>query len=213
MKKTIKKKYRKCLRYFLNKKNRQRLENKNFTIISSNCIGGVIYNELGLKFQSPTINIYFKASDFVKFCKNLKYYLSLDLKPIIQDQLSYPVMKLGDITLYCVHYKSFEEVIESWDRRKKRVDFDNIFFIMIERDNCTYEDIVEFDNLPYKNKVIFVHKDMPKISSAYHINGTEVTNDKNHKVKGLMEYEGKFTGKRYIDEFDYVDFFNHNKEQ
>ena len=36
-----------------------------FTIISSNCIGGVIYSDLHRKFLSPTINLFFSAKDFL----------------------------------------------------------------------------------------------------------------------------------------------------
>ena len=46
---------------------------------------------------------------------------------------------------------------------------------MIERDGCTYEDILEFDNLSYKNKVVFVSKEMPEIKSAIHIPKTNET--------------------------------------
>ena len=41
-----------------------------FTIISSNCIGGVIYSDLHRKFLSPTINLFFSAKDFLKFVFN-----------------------------------------------------------------------------------------------------------------------------------------------
>ena len=36
-----------------------------FTIISQNCIGGVFYHDMGLPFQSPTINLVFKAPDLI----------------------------------------------------------------------------------------------------------------------------------------------------
>ena len=37
------------------------------------------------------------------------------------------------------------------------------FILFTDRDGCTEQDIVEFDNLPYKNKVIFVNKPHPNI--------------------------------------------------
>lgn len=36
---------------------RLRLENSDITILSNNCIGGIIYHKLGLRFKSPTINL------------------------------------------------------------------------------------------------------------------------------------------------------------
>ncbi|EHH1935591.1 DUF1919 domain-containing protein, partial [Vibrio parahaemolyticus] len=35
--------------------NLSRVEDKNFTIISQNCIGGSIYKDLSLPFNTPTI--------------------------------------------------------------------------------------------------------------------------------------------------------------
>lgn len=204
----IKKIYRQILRIRINRKNRKRLKNKNFSIIASNCIGGIIYHELGLQFKTPTINMYIESKDFIKFCKNLDFYLRQDLKPIEQNIEKYPIAKLHDVKLYCVHYKSFSDVKRDWEKRKKRVNLNNLFIMMSERDGCTYQDVIEFDNLPYKNKVIFVHKQMPEIKSAYYIRNTELKNDINNKIISLTEYKGRYTGKRYIDDFDYVDFLN-----
>lgn len=81
---------------------------------------------------------------------------------------------------------------------------------MSERDGCTDEDLKEFDSLKNKHKVVFVHEMMKNIKSAYYIKGTENNgDDKNiHKIIGLTAYTGKWTGKRYIDKFDYVNFLN-----
>lgn len=80
--------------------------------------------------------------------------------------------------------------------------------MMFERDGCTYEDIKEVDKLPYKNKVVFVHKDMPEIGSAVYIQNSELLGDPMQKIKILTKYKNWFTGKRLIDAFDYVSFFN-----
>lgn len=61
--------------------NKFKLENKKPSIIASNCNGGVIYHDLGLKFYSPTINLFLYPKDYLKFISNLKYYLSLELSP------------------------------------------------------------------------------------------------------------------------------------
>lgn len=53
IKESIKKNVRKYLRLPRNIKDRLRLRNKDFTLITSNCVGGIIYHELGLPFLSP----------------------------------------------------------------------------------------------------------------------------------------------------------------
>lgn len=84
---------------------------------------------------------------------------------------------------------------------------------MVERDGCTYEDIQAFDKLPYEHKVIFVHKPMPEIKSACYIPGTELDGTDGQWVQPLTSYIHRFTSKRYIDQFDYVEFLNTGKIQ
>lgn len=81
----LKKCYRELLRKHLNNKNQMLLRNHDFTIISSNCVGGIIYHELGERFLSPTINLWFEPNDFLKFASNFDFYLSQDLIEIVND--------------------------------------------------------------------------------------------------------------------------------
>lgn len=203
------KKYRSFLRLRRNHNNRKRLCNKDFTILSCNCIGGVIYHELHQPFLSPTVNLFFKANDFIKFLSNLTFYLEQPVTPVPEDDTTfvpppYPVGLLYDIKLYFVHYKTLEEAEAKWNERKKRINFSNLYIIMAERENCTYEDILAFDALPYEHKIIFTHKEYPEIKSAHCIPDT----DSGCCVRDLTAYLNRFTGTRYIDKFDYVDWFN-----
>lgn len=51
------------------------LKNQNFTIFCNVCIGGVIYSHLGMKFLSPTINLWISTEDFLKFLLNYNSYI------------------------------------------------------------------------------------------------------------------------------------------
>lgn len=200
--------YRALLRYPLDRHNRIHLKNKNFSILSANCTAGVIYHALGLPFLSPTLNLYFDVPDFIKFVSDPAIYLAAELVPCPSEK-PFPVAKLKDITLYFVHAASFEQARADWERRKNRINWQNIFIIMVERDGCRLEDIAAFDRLPYPHKVVFVHTPMPQFKSTFYIPGTE----KGKEVIPLTDYKGSFTGKRYIDDFDYVEFFNSGKLQ
>ncbi|HEU7505115.1 TPA: DUF1919 domain-containing protein [Streptococcus pneumoniae] len=209
----IKKIIRVFLRKSLVKDYRHRIQNKEFTLITSNCVGGLISHDLGLQFRSPTINMYIEAADFIQFCSHLERYLKEDLSFIEVNQDGHFVALCGDIKIYIVHYNSFEEFAKKWSERAKRVDFDQLYLMMSERDGCRYEDIVKFDTLPYKNKVIFTSKKMPEIQSAFYIPGIETKNNQKHKVKSVTTYLNSFTGKRYIDLFDFVEFLNTGRKQ
>lgn len=70
--------YRTFMRFGLNLHNRSRLTNKNFSIICNNCVGGILYHELGLKFMSPTINLFIEAGEYISFLKKMEYYLNYE---------------------------------------------------------------------------------------------------------------------------------------
>ena len=198
------KKYRHFLRKKLNLNNIKRLENKDFSIISQNCIGGVILHELNQRFNSPTVNLFFSAEDFLKFASNLEYYLGMELVQI-KTERPYPVGKLDDVTVYFMHYNSFQEASKKWMERIKRINWDNLYVMMSQTEGCTDLMVKEFDMLPFENKVIFTAKEYPDVKSAVYIKGSEISDC---MVKDLCQYKSKFTGERLIDDFDYVSFLN-----
>lgn len=134
--------------------------NKPYTLISSDCIGGVVYHDLNHSFDSPTINMAISASDFVKLCSNLKYYFSVDFVENVTKtvEFGYPVANIDDIELRLIHYSSFDYAKQCWLRRIKRINYNNIFFIMTDRNHCSDQDILNFEKLPYQNKICFVSR-------------------------------------------------------
>lgn len=137
---------------------RKRLKNKNFTLLTGNCIGGYIYHQLGLPFSSPTINLMILNRDFKKFILNLKHYLALTPTPFIDTRFpDVPSALLGDIILHFTHYNSSEEGIEAWEKRKKRIDFDNIYIIISDID-LTQNDIKDLMDVNCKKIVVMTSK-------------------------------------------------------
>lgn len=200
---------------------RNKLKTKRFSIISNTCIGGVIYHDMGVQFQSPTVNIYIRPHDFVHFCENIHYYLQLPLvEEAYNQKIGYPVAMLGDIKLYCKHYFSFDDVKMSWEKRKKRIDWDHSYFIMTDRDfvppisvtkticACSEETIRKFNNLPFQNKVCIVQNKnyVQKYESCRQLmKGC----DKN--CVGIITNIIGLSGKRmyqYVKNFDYIRFIN-----
>ena len=154
MRNVIAKYYRVVSRYFL----RKRLRNRDFTLLTNTCIGGIIYHELGLQFLSPTINLWMHDKDFYKFANKLEYYLSLSLR-FVESEENYPVAYLGDIPIHFNHYKTAEEAESKWNERKARIKYDNIFIICSDRpvDNqmVTREDMLSLKNVPCRGRVVF----------------------------------------------------------
>lgn len=192
------------LREKINLKNREKLKNKDFSLIASNCNGAFILHDLGLRFNSPTVNLFLYPSDFVKYTRNLKYYSSLELKFIKKENIDYPVGKLDDIEIYFMHYKTEEEAKQKWLERTNRINYDNIFILMTDRDGCSKEDLENFDKLEYKNKIVFTHILYKDIKSSYYIKSFE----NEEQVGHLFEFKSSDTGEKYYDDFDYIEWFN-----
>ncbi|QGM80863.1 DUF1919 domain-containing protein [Otariodibacter oris] len=190
------------LRQGLNTQNRKRLKAQNPTLLSSNCIGGFVLHDLNQKFNSPFINLYLTAKDFIQYLKHIEYYQHQSLQ-FITTEKRYPVAKLNDLTIHFMHYHSEQEAKQKWEIRTKRMNLENLFVVMTDRDGCTYQDLIEFDNLPFNHKIVFTHQHYPELKSAFYIAGFE----QNGMVGDLFEYTG-LSGKRYYDHFDFVDWFN-----
>lgn len=186
---------------------REALENKDFTIISSDCTGGVIYHELNQQFMSPTINMFMMAEDFITFCEDIEFWINQPMKSVDQTEYPYPVAQLGEeksIKLYLVHYDTFEEALEMWNRRKERINYNNMYLIMNDRNNCNFELMKRFDNLPYKNKILFTHLPQPEIKSSYCMKGME----EEEYVKTMTAFRNKFSLFKNYDQFDVVGWLN-----
>lgn len=122
------------------------------TIFTHCCWGGVTYNKLGLRFDSPFINMFEYQGQFVSFLKNPRVYM--ESEPVFkemrnEDGDSYPVAECRDMLLCFNHYRTFDEAKECWERRKKRIHWDNLFVLMWTDEREVLE---EFCKLPYEKK-------------------------------------------------------------
>lgn len=164
-------KINKCLRVKFSNIRQRGLKNKNFTIISNNCWGGMVYESYNLIKQSPTIGLFFHADDYIKFVSNIKYYINVRLKFIDIDKSknkewlvnevkygNHPIGVLDDIEIYFLHYKDEKEAEEKWNRRIERINFNNILFKFNDQNGCTIEHVKRFMQLPYENKLFFTVK-------------------------------------------------------
>lgn len=150
---------------------RKGLENTDFTIISNNCWGGMVYESYNLPKQSPTVGLFFMASDYILFVSDLKEYLSADLTFIRPQESkwkeefeqsesfgSYPIGKIKDVEIFFLHYHSEEEALSKWKRRCQRINWDRMLIKFNDQNGCTERELDCFMKLPYKNKLFLTCK-------------------------------------------------------
>ena len=194
---------------------KRRLKNQDITIIARDCVGGVLYHQLGSKFLSPTINLFFTLNDFNYFCLYLKDYINAELIESKDDNIEYPVGLLKPvkgaktnkaIKVHFMHYETFELAYQKWEERKQRINWNNIYVVS----SCCYEH--EIENLSAKiiedwNKIKY-----PKVilvDKQYCFNDEFVIK----KPEACQEYAWLLytpnnTEIRTFNDFDFIKFLN-----
>ncbi|MGL4672106.1 DUF1919 domain-containing protein [Cetobacterium sp.] len=166
------------IRYFF-------IKNKEVSVISNNCWGGFMYQRYNLKYNSPFIGLFIYAPDYIKLLKNLEQNLKSQLKfikkeeskyrdKITLNEIKYPIGLLGEeIEIHFLHYKTKEEAEEKWQKRLKRIDFQNLVVKFSDRDLCNEDLIYEFDKLKYEKKICLTSREYKKLKSVYFIKECE----------------------------------------
>ncbi len=191
------------------KKMRKKLSNSNFSIIASDCFGTFMYHTLGEKFNSPTINLFFRQDDFFLFVSYLKEYLSVELIHLKDSSVNYPVGQLTynnrSIRIDFMHYKSFEEAKQKWEERKRRVDFSNLYIVQVVPKGLTQEYVNSFSSLPYKHKLLVTHEN--NFISECMVQH-KIFTKKNYRSGEILNYKSYISCKRHMDDIDYISFLN-----
>ena len=163
----------------------KRVKSRDFTIISNNCWAGSVYRYFHMPYLSPTVGLYFFAEDYLKFISNLHHYLDTKLEFVPakssryseelerRNQLNIPIGVLDDIEVIFLHYSSEQEAKEKWDRRKERVNWDNVFVKFSRMNQCEEEHIEHFCELPFTNKFVFNTSKSPSFPEEYYWNGPQ----------------------------------------
>lgn len=150
-----------------------------------------------------------EKEDFILAMENFDEFINGDIIEDKDSKSSYPIgLGIHGERIHFVHYESFESAIKSWNKRKVRIDKNNMailitkYFDDIKEDKNDDEIIRRFDNLPFKNKLIFADESIsgPNIISLKGYSSVRYS-------KNIYRTSNVF-GKRYIDQFDYISFIN-----
>lgn len=143
---------RKWLAIFVRRQRKKLLPGESFTLLSQNCVGGVVYHDLGLRFDSPTIDLYLTGADFLRFVENFGYYASLE--PVMRWGACYPIGCLGDIQVHFMHYDTCTQAREAWQRRKERLHPQRLAVLCTDSEGFSQEELRRWRQLPYP-KLLF----------------------------------------------------------
>lgn len=181
------------------------------SLITNNCHGAVIYVEKRWRYDSPTISTQILPGDFVKFCGDLKKYLDAEL--VEYRELSeyhqregyrfygtefgkWPMGIIDDVMVIFRHETNFAIAAEKWNRRKNRVDYDRVAYMLQVTDESYADDIQRFLDLKLPHSVVLTDGfdypgacrfDVPEGKDAFGwVNGRKIIED-NFSINEWLE--------------------------
>ncbi len=180
---------------------RRKLKNHEFSLITPNCLGGVLCHDLSEQFRSPTVNL--TIPEYLKFVMNLEHYLAVPITAAGKNSNGHPMGRIDDILVFGVHYSSEEELIESWEKRKMRVRLDRVFLMATNEYIRTEKERELFSCLPYP-KVLYTSRQEDLYPFECYCPGFE----KEGQVGDLLRYTGLFGIRKFEKYFDCVAWLN-----
>ena len=147
----------------------KKLRNTEFCIVANNCLGSRLYKILGREYNTPFVGLMILPECFAKLVSNFDYYMEKEITFIKKSKYpphnepgrgadQYPLGLLGDIELHFIHYKTPEDAVEKWTRRKARMDLKNLHYVLIANGYCDNRVISQFTEKNPSRKVCF-HRD------------------------------------------------------
>lgn len=165
----------------------------------------MVLHDYKLGFNSPFVNLFIEAEDYLKVVSNIKYYTSGDLiMTDITGTSPYPKGLLqNDVILHFMHYSTFEEAEKKWRQRCRRIDYNNLYVIFVQQSSCNNHILQRFDSLDYRNKISLVNKYIPNVNKQFIVPGWEHACCLGH----ITDYSS-IMGHRYYDSFDWKKFLD-----
>lgn len=156
-----------------------KLKNTKFCIIANNCLGSRIYQTLGRQYNTPFVGLLIRPPCFAKLAANFETYMAKELRFTKESKYPHhrnarrtnkpcPIGQLGDIEIQFIHYSSEEEAAKKWHRRKARIDYTTLHYILVIDSVCAPEVITAYTQSNTQNKVCFhIQKDLDIPTGVY----------------------------------------------
>ena len=127
------------------------------TILSNNCVAGRMLHDLGLRLDTPTVNLWTTVGDFLALAEGLPGSLEGELAEVRETNEANPVATLRfddrSIRLHFLHAATFQMAKADWERRRGRVDPARTFLVATDNSDTTAEELDRFLRLPFPKKM------------------------------------------------------------
>jgi uncharacterized protein (DUF1919 family) len=153
---------------------RRRVTNRDFTIISNDCWGGMAYEELGMRYDTPFVGLFLVLEDYMRLLRRLQFYCESKIEFAAQSRhgqinswretirKQYPIGVLGgEVEVHFLHYASPDEAEAKWTRRAQRIHWDNLLVKTCWHDDELMQQwLHEFDEMSFERKLAVVPRNI-----------------------------------------------------
>ena len=188
------------------KRSIKRLRQQPFCMISNNCLGRRLYQILDRDYNTPFVGLFMMPECFTELVIHFEEYMSRELrfvevskhKALNETRESgdrYPIGIIGGAEIHFLHYESEQEALEKWNRRKARIDMDNLYFLMVA--NGPYDEaLLKQYASEYGQHKVFFHREQGRHLSA----GFYIPSDAQNMGNLYSQYQ------RFVGYFDFADW-------
>jgi uncharacterized protein (DUF1919 family) len=145
-----------------------RVRSRDFSIISNDCFGGMAYEELAMRYETPFVGLFVVPDDYVRLLRKLRSSIEGPLR--FRDhsrhehinqfrekiERAYPIGVVGDdVEIQFLHYATPDEAAAKWKRRAARLHWNKLRVKMGWHEHAQMDELLrEFDAMPFDGKLI-----------------------------------------------------------
>ena len=114
----------------------RQINERQISLVSNNCVAGILYDIAGLQKRSPTAGIYFAGPAYARFLNDLggghlERWAKIEPTRLVfkEEQSCWTLPVDGGGELVFLHYASREDAIAKWERRIVRMRGRTLFVI------------------------------------------------------------------------------------
>jgi uncharacterized protein (DUF1919 family) len=153
-------------------RDRDRLEDERFTLVSNDCWGAEVYRHLRLSYTTPFVGLFVPAPDYLMMLSDLERWVHAPMRFVERSRYPeygeppYPVARLdGEVELHFVHHTDPATAEATWRRRAERMDFDRLVVkLSAAKDRCTDEHVRALDAMDGVGRLCLSPVAMPDVA-------------------------------------------------
>ena len=127
------------------------------TILANNCAAGRMLHDLGLRLDTPTVNLWMTFSGFLDLVEGMPESFEGNLEEVCGSGERNPVANLRfggrSVRLHFLHEATFERAKADWERRRGRVDPARLFLVATDNSDAKPDELDRFLRLPWPKKM------------------------------------------------------------